>query len=123
MEAQDQSIDHPKIATKPRLSGNMLPNIKTCENGRSNFSEKLKLVALILLELTRFLSQNLSIYFNFVRCWVRCDRRRFSVHSPWIEKSMPYDFEVTFFYTSCYSLATLWFIWLQDQHIYYCNNK
>ena len=26
-------------ATNPRVSGNMLPNIKTCENGWSNFSE------------------------------------------------------------------------------------
>ena len=27
-------------ATKPWLSGNMLPNIKTCENGCSNFPRK-----------------------------------------------------------------------------------
>ena len=33
------------IGTKPRLSGNMLPNIKTCENGWSNFSENLRSVA------------------------------------------------------------------------------
>ena len=40
----------------------MFPNIKTCENGWSNFSENLRLVALKLIELTRLLSQNLSIY-------------------------------------------------------------
>ena len=28
-------------ATKPWLSGNMLPNINTCENGWSNISENL----------------------------------------------------------------------------------
>ena len=39
-------------------------------------------MALKLLELTRFLSPNLSIYFNFVRCW------GFPVHSSFIEKSM-----------------------------------
>ena len=31
------------IATKPWLSGNMLPNIKICENGWSNFKENLRL--------------------------------------------------------------------------------
>ena len=41
---------------------NMFPNIKTCENRCSNFSENLRIVALKLLELTRFLSPNLSIY-------------------------------------------------------------
>ena len=61
------------IATKPLLSVNMFPKIKTCENGRSNFSKNLRIVALILMlrfsnflrnliELTRFLSPNLSIY-------------------------------------------------------------
>ena len=54
------------IATESRFSGNMVPNIKTNENGRSNFSENLRTVALNLLELTRFASPNLSIYFNFV---------------------------------------------------------
>ena len=34
-------------ATKSRLSGNMLPIKKTCENGWSNFSENLRIVALI----------------------------------------------------------------------------
>ena len=59
----------PGTATKPRLSGNMLPNIKTCENEWSNFSKYLRNVALKLLELTRFASPDQSIYFNLVRCW------------------------------------------------------
>ena len=42
---------------------------QTCENGWSNFSENLRVTALKLLELTRFLSPNLSIYYNLVRCW------------------------------------------------------
>ena len=37
------------IAIKPRLSGNLHLNIKTCENGWSNFSENIKIVALKLL--------------------------------------------------------------------------
>ena len=53
-------------ATKPWLSGNMLPNINTCDIGWSNFSE---IVTLKLLQVTQFGSQNLSIYFNFVQCW------------------------------------------------------
>ena len=56
------------IATKPRLSGNVLPNIKMCENGLSSFSENLRVVELKLLEITQFALPNLSIYFNFVRC-------------------------------------------------------
>ena len=55
-------------ATKPSLSGNMSPNIKACENGWSNFSEILSVVAMKLLELTKFATLNLSIYFNFIRC-------------------------------------------------------
>ena len=47
------------IATKPYLSGNIFANIKTCENGLSNFSENLKIIALKLLELTLFLTPNL----------------------------------------------------------------
>ena len=42
--------------TKQWLSGKMLPNINTCENEWSNFSENLRIVALKLLELIRFLS-------------------------------------------------------------------
>ena len=47
-------------------------------------------MALKLLELTIFLSPNLSVsYFNFVYgVGVRSDQRRFSVHSPFIEKSV-----------------------------------
>ena len=58
-----------------RDSGNMLPNMSTCENGWSKFSENLKIVILKLLELTRFASPTQLIYFHFVRvgdllwCW------------------------------------------------------
>ena len=48
-------------------------------------------------ELTRFLSTNLSIYELFTLVLfgvgVRCDRMRFSLHSPFIEKSMIYIIE------------------------------
>ena len=40
-------------ATEPWLSGNMLQNIKTLQNGRSNFSEKLRIVTLKSPELAR----------------------------------------------------------------------
>ena len=46
----------------------MLPNIKTCENGLSNFSENLRIVQLKLVKITRYLSPksiNLVSYFNF----------------------------------------------------------
>ena len=56
-------------ATKPRLSGDILPNINTCKNGWSHFSESLRIVASKLLELTRFTSPNQSIYFIFFRSW------------------------------------------------------
>ena len=59
--------------TKPRLSGNMLPNRKTCENEWWNILENIKVVAIKLLELILFVSLNISIYCNFVLCWVRCD--------------------------------------------------
>ena len=42
-------------------------------------------MALKLLELTRFLSPNLPIYFNLCSFGVRCDRGRFSFHSLFIE--------------------------------------
>ena len=54
------------IATKPWLSWNMCPNIKTCENGSSNFSENLRIVAQKSIELTRFLSPNQSIHSNLL---------------------------------------------------------
>ena len=38
-----------------RYSGNLLPNINTSENWWLNFSENLRIIALKLLELTRFL--------------------------------------------------------------------
>ena len=56
-------------ATKPRLSGYMLPNINTFENECWYFSENLKIVALKLLELTQLTSPKTSIYFNFVSRW------------------------------------------------------
>ena len=52
--------------TATTLSGNMLPNINTCENGCSNFSANLRVVTIKLIELTQFASPNQSIYFNFV---------------------------------------------------------
>ena len=61
-----------------RLSGNMVPNINTCENGLSNFSTNLRVVAIKSLELTHFASPNLSICFNFDRY----DKERFFLHSP-----------------------------------------
>ena len=51
------------------ISGNMSRNIKTCKNGWSNFSENLRIVKLKLLELARFISPNITIYFNFLQCW------------------------------------------------------
>ena len=56
------------IATKPPLSGNILPDRKRCENGSSNISENLRVVTKVF-ELTQFASPNLWIYFNFVLCW------------------------------------------------------
>ena len=51
---------------KPWLSGNVLPNINTCENGWSNFSANRRVVSLKLIELTQFTWPNPSIYFNFL---------------------------------------------------------
>ena len=46
-------------STKQELAGNMLPNINVCEmDGR--ISHKIIILALKLLELTRFASQNQS---------------------------------------------------------------
>ena len=41
----------------------MLPNIKICKNGWSNFPKKLRIVALKFLALTRFLSPRIRIDF------------------------------------------------------------
>ena len=57
------------MTTKPWLSGNMLPNINTCENLWSNFSENRIVVEIKLLELTLFASPYLTIYFYFIQCW------------------------------------------------------
>ena len=56
-------------ATKPRLSGYMLPNINIFENECWYFSENLKIVALKLLELTQLTSPKISIYFNSIWHW------------------------------------------------------
>ena len=53
-------------AIKLWLSGNMLPNIKTCKKILSNFSQNLRIMALKLIEFTQFLSPNLSIYINLL---------------------------------------------------------
>ena len=71
------------IATKPRLSGNTLRNINTCENWFSNLSHNLNVVAIKLIELTMYAWQYISISFYFERCWGRV-----SVHSTFMEKSM-----------------------------------
>ena len=61
-------------ATKPWLSGNMSPYLKTYSNGWLNFSENWRIVTLNRLELTQLASPNQSIYFNFrAVLWVRCD--------------------------------------------------
>ena len=39
--------------TKPYLSGNMLPNINTCENGWSNFSENLRIARVNSIRITK----------------------------------------------------------------------
>ena len=66
------------IATKPWLSGNMLPNIKTCKN---IWIETIK-----LLELTKFTSKIYQFTLILYGVAVHCDRGRFSVHSLFIEK-------------------------------------
>ena len=71
------------MATKPWLLGNMIPNIKTCETGWSNFSENSSVMALKLLA-----SQKLQFNLILYGVGVLSDRGRFSVHSPFIAKSM-----------------------------------
>ena len=76
------------MATKQWLSGNILPNIKTYKNGSSNFSENLGVVGLKFFD---SLNSHHKIYqFTLILYGVsvRCDRGRFSVHSPFIEKSL-----------------------------------
>ena len=54
----------------------MLRNIKTCENGWSNFSENLRSIALKFLESYHQIYKFTVIYFNLVQCprsEVRCD--------------------------------------------------
>ena len=77
--------------TVTTLRKHMLPNINTCENGWSNFSENLRVVTIKLLELTQFASPNLSVYFNFALVLGSVVMQTFlkrPVRSPFIEKSM-----------------------------------
>ena len=77
--------------TKPWPWRNMSPNIQKFENRWSYFPENVWILALNSLVLTWFVSPNLSICFNFVRCcgplWYN-HIKRFSAHSRFIEKSM-----------------------------------
>ena len=52
-------------ATKPWLSWNILPNIKTYENGWANFSENLRIMAIKLLEL-KLNSQHQIYQFTYI---------------------------------------------------------
>ena len=53
-------------ATKRRLSGNILPNINTCENWCQYFSENLRIESLKLLELRgQFRRKIISFYYTF----------------------------------------------------------
>ena len=55
-----------------RDSQNTLPNIKTCENGWSNFSENLRIVALKLLINLILITKSINFQLftlNFVWCW------------------------------------------------------
>ena len=58
------------------------------QNRWSNFSENLRIVTLKLIKLTRSEEPNQSIYLNFVWCWGPLYSRPFSMHCPFIEKSM-----------------------------------
>ena len=66
------------MATKPWLSGNMLPNIKTCENGFSNSLENMIFMALKLLQQIVSYHQIYQSTLIFYAVGVRCDRGRFS---------------------------------------------
>ena len=59
--------------TKPWPPVNMLPNIKTCENGWSNFSENLIIVAIKLLELLNSYHQIYPFTLSLCGVGVRCD--------------------------------------------------
>ena len=56
-------------ASSPWPWANMLKNMNKCENGWSNFSENLRIVALKLFELTRFLSPNQFILMLYGVNW------------------------------------------------------
>ena len=79
------------ITTKPRLSGNIFLNMKTCENGGPNFSENLRILALKLLELLVLITKSFNLQLFTLLLYgfrVRSDLWLFSVLSPFTEKSM-----------------------------------
>ena len=79
------------IAPKPWPSGNMFSNIQTCENGWSNFSENLRIIALKLLINSILITKpiNLQVFTLILYgLGVRCDLRLVSVLRLFIEKSM-----------------------------------
>ena len=69
------------IATKPWLSGNMLQNIKTYENGWLNFSENLRLVSIKLLHSSQFALQICQFTLSLNGVGIRCDRGGFRAYS------------------------------------------
>ena len=74
------------IAMKPLLLGNKKANIRTCKNGWLNFLDNFNIMALKLLQLTQFLSPNLSIYsyllqFSFVLGGSLCSKVIFPSHT------------------------------------------
>ena len=74
----------------------MLPNMKTFENGWSNLSEYLRVVAIKLLEFelnSHHQINQFTLILNSVG--IRCERGRFLVHSPFKEKSMIQGIAIT----------------------------
>ena len=105
------------IATKPRLSGNILPYIKTCENGWSNFSQNLrnhgiKIDGVNSIPLTKSINFELFTLILY-GVGVRRGRRRFSVLSTFIEKSMTYAIAMCHHFV----LMTIVVILMQQQHV------
>ena len=59
--------------TKPSLSGNMLPNMTTCKNVWSNFSENLRIVALKVSINSILITKSLNLQFFLYGAGLRCD--------------------------------------------------
>ena len=80
------------IATKPGLSGNMLPNIKTCENESSNFSENLRVRVVVLNCSSEFNLHHKTYQFTLILCdvEVRCDVDIFKLNA----RAQPIDRQV-----------------------------